>query len=378
MKKTDRNETGANGSASTIREARKKIDEIDDRLLELINRRIRLAQDIGKAKADTGSMIQDNVRESEILRRLDVQNKGPLNESMLRQIFLQIIESSRRLQSSTRVSYLGPEATFSHIAAMQYFGHSASLIPQQNIRDVFTEVEKGTCRHGVVPVENSLGGSVSDTLDLFFESGLKICAEKYLPISNDLLSNCAAIEDVRVVYSHPQPFAQCGKWLRRYLPNVELKDCSSTARAARKASEIPGAAAIASSAAAHIYKLDVLASKIQDVHTNTTRFLVIGQEEVPMTGKDKTSILFVTSHKPGALYKTLKPLSDSGINLVKLESRPTRRENWNYFFFVEMEGHIDDANVNAAVTETKSLCQYLKHLGSYPKAKNTNGDIGHI
>ncbi len=312
------------------------------------------------------------------MRRLDGNNTGPLNPSMLRQIFLQIIGSSRRLQSANRVSYLGPEATFTHIAAMEHFGHSVSFLPQESIRDVFTEVEKGTCHYGMVPVENSLEGTVNVTLDMLFESDLRICAEKYLAISHDLLSNCLKIEDIRVVYSHPQAFAQCGRWLRHHLPNIELKECGSTAHAARKASETPGAGAIASSVAAHMYNLDVLASKIEDVYRNTTRFLVIGKDQPEKSGNDKTSILFVTPHRPGGLYHSLKPMADHGTNMVKLESRPTRHENWSYFFFVEMEGHWEDPEIKNMVSDMKDLCLYLKLLGSFPKADDENGNSGNI
>lgn len=363
-----------NGSNSKIAGAREKIDEIDDRLLELINRRLQLALDIGKAKAGKGSQVQDNIRESEILRRLDSQNKGPLDKNMLRQIFLQIIGSSRSLQSANRVSYLGPEATFTHIAAMKHFGHSVSLLPQGSIRDVFTEVEKGACHYGVVPVENSLEGTVNVTLDLLFESDLNICAEKYLPISHDLLSNCSKIDDIRVVYSHPQAFAQCARWIRNNLPGIELEECGSTAKAAQKASGTPGAAAIASSVAAHMYNLDVLASKIEDIYRNTTRFLVIGKEQPEKSGNDKTSILFVTPHRPGGLYHSLKPMADHGANMVKLESRPTRHENWSYFFLVEMEGHVEDPVIRDTISDMKALCLYLKILGSYPKAHDENGN----
>ncbi len=231
------------------------------------------------------------------------------------------------------------------------------------------EVEKGTFYYGVVPVENSIEGAVNYTLDLFFESDLKICAEIYYAISHDLLSKTGTLENVKVIYSHPQAFAQCRHWLKKNLPAAALIECSSTAEAARQSSRESGAAAISSREAADSYKLEVLASRIEDVSRNVTRFLVIGRDEVDRTGRDKTSIMFVTAHVPGALYKVLQPIAEANINMVKLESRPTKHENWNYFFFVDLEGHIKDSIVNATVTKMKKLCFYLKLLGSYPRVE---------
>jgi chorismate mutase/prephenate dehydratase len=233
---------------------------------------------------------------------------------------------------------------------------------------VFTEVEKGTYDYGVVPVENSIEGAVNHTLDIFFESELKICAEKYQPISHDLLGRQGTLKDISIVYSHPQAFAQCRRWLQKYLPDAVLIECSSMAQAAKQAWENAGTGAIAGSEAAHIYQLNVLASRIEDDVRNTTRFLIIGQDRIHKTGNDKTSLMFATSHIPGALYKVLQPIAQSGVNMVKLESRPTKHQNWSYFFFVDMEGHIEDDQVKEVVTTMKDICLYLKWLGSYPRA----------
>ncbi len=364
----------ADDNDTKIDELRRGIDDIDNEILDLLNRRLELALEIGRAKAVRGAQVLDNLRETKIFERLSALNKGPMTDPMIEDVYREIIQSSRKTQKSHRVSYLGPEATFTHIAAMKHFGSYVSFIPQQKIPDVFQEVEKGACKFGVVPVENSIEGAVNHTLDQFYESDLKICAERYQLISHDLLTKAGRLEDIKTVYSHPQALAQCSRWLRKYLPDVALEECGSTAHAAQKASGKPETAAIAGSEAAHMYQLEVLASKIEDTSRNTTRFLIIGRDKIPPTGDDKTSLMFVTSHIPGALYKALKPLSDSGINMVKLESRPTKHENWSYFFFVDMQGHIENPIVKETVLEMKSLCLFLRHLGSYPRDKQGHGD----
>ena len=359
-----------NHSDPEIDRLRNTIDEIDDKLLDLINQRLKHAKEIGKIKKQKREPIIDGSRESEILNRLASLNKGPIRNAALLHIFNDIIAESRQIQKTQVITYLGPEATFTHIAAMNHFGHSVTMIPQPSIRDVFNDVEKGRCNYGVVPVENSIEGAVNHTLDLFIESDLKICAERYLAISHDLLSTTGALKDIRQVYSHPQAFAQCRGWLRKYLPEAELNECSSTSLAAQKTLEQPGTAAIASSEAAHIYNLKVVASKIEDYARNVTRFLVIGKDEIHKTGKDRTSLIFVTSHIPGALFKVLEPIADAGVNMLKLESRPSKQENWNYSFFVDLEGHQEDPVINETISKMKNICLFLKCLGSYPMAES--------
>ncbi len=354
-------------STPKIDTLRKSIDDIDDNILDLINRRLLLAKDIGQIKKVKNERILDSARETTIIKRLSSINKGPLINSTLSHIFTEIFASAREIQKPQIVTYLGPEATFTHIAAIKHFGHSVSFVPQPSIRDIFSDVEKGACNYGVTPVENSIEGAVNYTLDLFFESNLKICAELYLNISLDLLSKTGNLDDIKVIYSHPQPIGQCRGWLRKNLPEIAPEECSSTAYAAQKAAENSEAAAIASSEAARLYNLQIVASKIEDFSRNITRFLVIGRDEIHMTGNDKTSIMFATSHVPGALYRVLEPIAKSGINMLKLESRPTKHENWSYFFFVDLEGHIEDPKVQDTVSKMKNLCQYLKLLGSYPK-----------
>lgn len=357
-------------SNEEIQLLRDKIDAIDNRLLELINERLVLAKKIGVIKGSKGVQVTDRTRESQILDRLAAHNKGPLTETVLRHIFSNLIASSRELQKPQKVAYLGPEATFTHIAALNHFGHAVSLYPLASIGDVFSEVEKGGYHYGVVPVENSIEGAVTNTLDLFFESNLNILAEEYQPISHDLLSRNDRMEDIKVVYSHPQAFAQCRQWLRKHLPDAVLSECSSTAYAALKASEQPNAAAIASSNAAYMYSLKVVHSKIEDYVRNITRFLVIGKDKVLPTGHDKTTIMFATSHTPGALYRILEPIATANLNMMKLESRPTKHENWNYFFFVDLAGHIEDPIISETVDKMKQICLFLKFLGSYPNAQD--------
>jgi len=358
-----------NNSDSNIDELRKSIDEIDEKILDLINKRLLLGKEIGNIKRKNKQQVTNKAREISILKRLKDLNKGHLRDDTLDYIFTQIISESREIQQPSEISYLGPKATFTHIAAMNHFGHNVAFVPQPAIYDVFSDVEKGATLYGVVPVENSNEGSVNHTLDLFFESDLKICAEIYQIVSHDLLSNAKRLDEIKVIYSHPHAFAQCRNWIRENLPKADLKECSSTAHAAEKTTQIKGSAAIAGREAAHLYKLKVTASRIEDNARNTTRFLVIGRDKTHRTENDKTSIMFATAHIPGALYKALQPMDEAGINMVKLESRPAKHENWSYCFFVDFQGHVEDPVVNETIEKMKSLCLHLKHLGSYPMGK---------
>lgn len=345
---------------------RETIDSIDTEIVALVNRRLGVTQDVGELKKQFENKVLDKSRENEIMQRLCDLNEGPVSDTVLQYIFSVIMSASRELQKPLSIAYLGPEATYTHIAAMNHFKYSGTFVPQANIREIFAEVERGACQYGVVPVENSIEGAVNHTLDLLFESDVKICAERYQNISHDLMSETGDIKDIKVIYSHPQPFAQCRNWLQRNLPDVVLEECSSTAHAAQKAAGRKDAAAIASSKAAQVYKLKIVESKIEDSSKNETRFLVIGKEEMHRTGKDKTSIMFVTSHVPGALFKALEPVAKTGLNMVKLESRPTKSENWSYFFIMDIEGHLEDPKMQEIIMVMKHLCLFLKILGSYP------------
>jgi chorismate mutase/prephenate dehydratase len=347
---------------------REGIDAIDARILNLINERLSLGKQIGDIKEASGSPVLDRSREQKVLDRLSTLNEGPLKNEVLHHLYSEIMAATRQIQQAEQIAYLGPEATFTHIAAMKHFKRSPLFLPQPSIQDVFAEVEKQICDYGVVPVENSSEGAVNHTLDLFVESDLKICAEIYQTISHDLLSTSGSRDGIKEIYSHPQALAQCRKWLRKHMPNCVLKECSSTTRAAQEASKTPDSAAIASSEAARLYDLRIVASRIEDFVGNTTRFLVIGKKAAPETGNDKTSIMFVTAHTPGALFSVMEPIAKADINLLKLESRPIKSANWNYCFFVDLEGHLNDAKVGETVKHLKSICQHLKWLGSYPRS----------
>lgn len=374
MKDKDRENENRDGG-DEIQPLREGIDAIDAEIVELINRRLLLGKEIGRIKGVKGDEVLDKSREIEIMRRLSALNQGPVKETVLHYIFSVIIAASREIQKPQTVAYLGPVSTYTHMAALSHFGHSGKFEPRQYIRDVFSEVERGACQYGVVPVENSIEGAVNRTLDLLFESDLKICAEKYLPISHDLLSKSGRKEDIEVIYSHPQALAQCRAWLRNNLPHCAMKECSSTADAAVKAAADGKAAAIASSKAALTYSLRVVESRIEDFSKNITRFLVIGRDEIAKTGNDKTTIMFVTTHSPGALFKALAPMSEAGINMVKLESRPIKKERWSYFFVMDVEGHIEDEKIRNSMERMKEHCLFLRCLGSYPKAQEGYQEI---
>ncbi|MBU1172487.1 MAG: prephenate dehydratase [Proteobacteria bacterium] len=363
---TDSNQKADIEYRAKLQELRDTIDSIDNDIVSLINRRLRVSQDVGELKKMYDNKVLDKSRENEIMQRLCDLNQGPVSNTVLQYIFSVIMSASRELQKPLRIAYLGPEATYTHIAAMSHFKYSGSFVPQKNITEIFAEVERGACQYGVVPVENSIEGAVNHTLDLLFESDVKICAERYQTISHDLMSETGDIRDIKVIYSHPQPFAQCRNWLQRNLPDVVLEECSSTAHAAQKAVGRKDAAAIASSKAAQVNNLKIVESRIEDSSKNETRFLVIGKDAMPKTGKDKTSIMFVTSHVPGALFKALEPVAKAGLNMVKLESRPTKSENWSYFFIMDIEGHLEEPRIKEILTVMKHLCLFMKILGSYP------------
>jgi chorismate mutase/prephenate dehydratase len=351
----------------SMAELRRKIDAVDEEVVTLLNKRLELAGLIGSIKKKKGLPVVDFSREREVLKKLAARNKGPLPPETLRYVYAEVMAAARKIQTPLKVSFLGPEATFTHLAAMSHFGHATTFEAQAGIREVFESVERKNSQFGVVPVENSIEGTVNHTLDLFFSSDLRICGEIYMHISHDLLSKQTSPDQVRTVFSHPQALAQCRLWLRQNLPEANAVPCASTSEAARKACETPGSAAIASSLAAMVYDLVVLASHIQDASHNVTRFLVIGRDSPTPTGNDKTSLLFATPHVPGALFKVLKPIADAGINMNKLESRPAKNAPWHYLFFVDVEGHIEDLKVKGVFEQMQTVCAFVKWLGSYPR-----------
>ncbi|WDP88254.1 MAG: prephenate dehydratase [Desulfobacter sp.] len=352
--------------ANSLAPLREEIDRIDARILELINRRLNIGEQVGMVKKQKGSQILDRARERMVVENLFKINQGPANPELIQYIFNVIITATREIQKPKTIAFLGPKASYTHIAALNHFRHSGDFAEQPSLFDVFREVERSQGHYGVVPVENSIEGAVNHTLDLFTEFDLNICAEHYEPISHDLLSITGEPDDVRTIYSHPQAIAQCKGWIRKHFPEAEVLETSSTSKAAQMAAGDETVAAIASQKAAHIYELLPVASKIEDRGGNITRFLVIGKDSPEPTGKDKTSIMFATSHTPGALFKALAPIDRAGLNMVKLESRPTRHHNWSYYFFMDIEGHIKEAAVSRTIDEIRSATLSLKILGAYP------------
>ncbi|GAB4163916.1 MAG: prephenate dehydratase [Geothermobacteraceae bacterium] len=346
---------------------RARIDAIDDRILELLNERAKVVIEVGKAKKGASADFYVPSREKAIFDRLTAGNPGPFPREGVKRVFREIISASLSLEEPMKVAFLGPQATFTHVAAMQQFGHSARLVPQKSIPAVFEEVERKRAHYGVVPVENSNEGIVNHTLDMFLDSRLHIIAEILLEISHDLLSKSGELRDIRKVVSHPQALAQCRGWLEENLPGVPLVDVASTALAAQVVAEDDSAAAIASEQAGSLYGLKVVKKKIEDNPNNFTRFLVVGHNTPPRSGRDKTSLMFSVKDGPGILYRMLQPFSSRGINLCKIESRPLRKKAWEYIFFLDLEGHIEDEPVAAAISELGDYCQFLKVLGSYPR-----------
>ncbi len=353
----------------TLATLRDSIDTIDNRIMGLLNERAHLVKEVGQLKQAESREFHVPNREREIYERLTAVNPGPFPNEALRSVFREIISASLALEAPMRVAFLGPKATFSHLATMQQFGLSAELVPQKSIPAVFEEVEKDRTLYGVVPVENSTEGVVSHTLDMFMESELKIRAEMLLEVSHFLLSRTGRMEDIKKVYSHPQPLAQCRKWLEENLPHIPLVDVASTTMAAQIVSEDYSAAAIASQYAASVYDLKVVRERIEDQVNNFTRFLIVGKKLADVSGDDKTSLMFAVKDEPGILYRMLEPFASRGVNLCKIESRPMKKKAWEYIFFLDLVGHISDPKVAAAVQELKGYCQFVKLLGSYPRAK---------
>jgi chorismate mutase/prephenate dehydratase len=348
---------------------RREIDKIDKKILELLNKRASKVIEIGKAKAVSNSDFYVPERESAIYKRLLQLNKGPFPNHAIKPVFREIISASLSLEMPLKVAFLGPKATFTHLACIKQFGYSANFLPQKDISDVFDEVERGKADYGVVPIENSTEGVVSHTLDMFVDSNLKINGEVLLEISLALLSKTGNISDVKKIYSHAHAFAQCKDWLKENLADIPIYDVASTALAAQTAAEDASSAAVASELSASLYDLQVVESKIEDNINNFTRFLIIGTKQLSKTNNDKTSIMFSIKDASGALFKMLKPFADRGLSLTKIESRPQKKRAWEYVFFLDLDGHVSDAKVEEALKELESLCLFLKILGSYPKSK---------
>jgi chorismate mutase/prephenate dehydratase len=356
------------GAEEKIKILRQKIETIDSQILRLLNERAGVAGEVGRVKSEVNMDPYSPQREEEVLKRLNSQNPGPFPQGAIAPVFREIISACRSLEVELTVVYLGPPATYAHLACIERFGSSIRALPEESIQEVFEAVERRKANYGVVPIENSTEGVVNRTLDMFIDSELKICGEILLRISHDLLSRSGDSKDIDRIYSHPQALAQCRQWLRINLPQVPLVETTSTAKAAQMAAEDPKAAAIASPFASHLYGLKAIESQIEDYFHNYTRFLVLGSQMSDRTGKDKTSLLFSISHSPGSLYRMLRPFSEKSINLTKIESRPIKDKPWEYVFFLDFEGHAMDSPIHEAVNELKKNVLFLKFLGSYPRS----------
>ncbi len=347
---------------------RDQIDRVDDKILLLLKERLNCAKEIGKLKDVKNRAKWDPLRERQIYDRLFKDNDNSFPESALKSIFHEIITTCRLSQKKAAVSFLGPEATFSHLAGVKYFGHSAEYKPQESIDDVFAEVEKGRTQYGIVPVENSIEGAVFSTLDCFMKYKTQICGEVRLEISHNLVCRSGNKSDIQTVASHSQPLAQCRQWLRRHLPSVPTLPVFSTGVAAQMAANNPNIGAIASSLAIKTYELQVVVKGVEDYRGNVTRFLVIGKTGPTASGRDRTSLLIGLMDRPGALNEILTILSEEKINLAKIESRPIKGKQWKYLFFLDMMGHIKEERINRGCERLSSLCSYFEWLGSYPQS----------
>jgi chorismate mutase/prephenate dehydratase len=344
---------------------RQKIDALDAKIVELLNQRAGVTHTIGQHKIKNNASIYAPAREKQVLDRIKALNKGPLNKQGLEAIYREIMSASLALEKPLRIAYLGPEATFSHLAAQKRFGSMVEYVPCDNVSDIFSKVEHADCDYGVVPIENSIEGVVTHTIDLLVDSELKICSQILLDVSLNLMSK-GSLKNIKEVYSHPQPLGQCRQWLLKNLPHAHLVAAPSTSKAAQTSAKKKNAACIASEIAASLYKLTILKKNIQDSAHNITRFLVLSNSDTPPTGKDRTSLVFSIKDKVGALHGMLTPFYKHKINLTKIESRPSKKKAWDYYFFIDLEGHQDDPHVKRALNQLEGMCKVMKILGSYP------------
>lgn len=349
-----------------LSQLRKKIDQLDEKIISLLNERTNIALEIGQIKSQAGKEIYAPEREAEVYQKIEKEaGKGPLPKQAIKTIYREIMSASLALEKPLTIAYLGPEATFTHLASMSKFGSSVKYAPMSSIYEVFQEVEQKRADYGVVPVENSIEGAVNHSLDMFIDSDLKICSEILFEISHNLMS-LSKMQDIRRVYSNPQVFGQCRMWLESHLPRVELIDTSSTTAAAQRAQKEDGSAAIGSKLAGTLYNLPILAAAIQDFSRNVTRFLVIARQLPSPTRSDKTSIVVSIKDKVGALYEMLQPIRKYRVNMTKIESRPSKKKAWDYYFFIDFEGHVQTPAVKKMLNEMEGKVKFVKVLGSYP------------
>jgi chorismate mutase / prephenate dehydratase len=348
---------------------RKKIDQIDETVVGLLNDRAALAQRIGRAKSQDNQEVYVPHREKEVLQRASRLSRGPLPDRSIRSIFREIVSACRSVEAPLRVVFFGAEAAFTHLAAREKFGSAAIFLPSASIAEVFQEVNQGRASFGVVPIENSTEGVIAHTLDLLVELNLKICSEIYLNIHQNLLSLTGQAGDVQKIISHPQALAQCRRWLAAHFPRVDLEEVASTAHAAMMAAGDRKLGAVSNALAREVYKLKLVAANIEDEANNITRFVVVGSQEPPPSGDDKTSIVFSVKDQPGILHRMLQPFAKSEINLTKIESRPKKNKPWEYLFFIDCKGHREENRLKQAIQSVEKNCEFLKVLGSYPSGR---------
>lgn len=361
----------SNEIKSKLLEVRESIDSIDSEMLKLISRRAECAEKVAEIKREAGEKdlwFYRPEREAQILNRMSADNNGPLANERITAIYREVISSCLALEQSIKVAFLGPNGTFSQEASSKHFGHAVETVPMGSIKQVFTQVENGLVDYGVVPIENSTEGVISYTLDVFMHSPLKISGEVSLRIHQNLMTLNENWQDVKTVYSHQQSLAQCRQWLDANLPDAEQVPVSSNTEAARRAKADPSSAAIAGELAAEIYGLSIAKKHIEDNANNTTRFLVVGKQDVPPSGEDKTTLMISAKNKSGALYHLLAPLAANGLDMTRIESRPSQNANWEYYFFMDIDGHIEDTKVSKALKDLERESQLIRVLGSYPKA----------
>ena len=356
-------------SLKSVTDLRKEIDAIDDQIVELLNRRAEVAKEIGQHKARARSHYFTPEREGTILNRLVHRSRGPLPADALRAIYREVISACRALEKPLTIAFLGPLGTFSHQAAILKFGSSSVLAACDNIPEIFAQVERGSSDYGVVPVENSLAGVIPETLDTFVQSNVRVVSELFVPIVHNLATRCQSLEEIRVLYTHAQPLAQCRQWLRAHLPSVEIIEVGSTVRAAESAAQQEGAAALCPALAAELTGLPILVEHTEDNPSNRTRFLVLGYNQPEPTGRDKTSLMFSVQHRAGALFRAMAAFEKYDVNLTMIESRPARVAAWEYVFYVDVQGHVRDDSVARALNQLREHTLFLTVLGSYPAAE---------
>lgn len=364
---------GKDLQALDLAEIRQRINDVDERIQTLINERASIAQQVGVAKGDLGSAVDyyRPEREAEVLRNVLERNDGPMRDDEMLRLFREIMSACLAQQEPLKIGFLGPEGTFTQTAVFKHFGHSVRALPFHTIDEVFQEVECGAADFGVVPIENSTEGAVNNTLDMFLTSPLKIAGEIELKIEQHLMGQMTGLENIERICAHEQSLAQCRGWLREYLPHVELIGMSSNAAGARRARDENGTAAIGPEVAADVYELSVMVNNIEDRPDNATRFLVVGRNLLSASGDDKTTILVSTGDTAGGagvLHNLLQPLSDQGVNMTRIESRPSRRKKWDYVFFIDIEGHAEEPPVSDALQKLEQNTSLFRVLGAYPKA----------